>query len=119
MLIKRGSSGDCNNLSTIQGAGGSVPLPAMGPSCGGIQIMKKNSQWLLMCLAGFGLALTALTGCQTNVGGMTLPSGRYLEHPPQFIPPSPAFPLSRELASQEAAAAGVPAGGAVQPLPRP
>jgi hypothetical protein len=82
--------------------------------------MMKKTRWPLVCLTGLslGLGMTALTGCQTNVGGMTLPSGRYLEHPPQFIPPSPPFPLSRELASQEAAAAGIPAG-AVAPLPRP
>ncbi len=34
--------------------------------------------------------------------GMTLPSGKYVNHPPQYIPPSPAFPLTRELATQEA-----------------
>jgi hypothetical protein len=58
--------------------------------------------------------LTEMDGKQTIVfalrsscsaAGMTLPSSRYLEHPPQYIPPSPPFPLPRELASQEAAAA--------------
>jgi len=67
--------------------------------------------------AGLGLALLALGGCQTWVAGMTLPSGRYLEHPPQYIPPSPPFPLSRELASQEAAAAAALPGGVAAPLP--
>ena len=44
------------------------------------------------------------------VSGMTLPSGHYLQHRPQYFPPSPAFPLSRELATMEAnnAAAGPP-----------
>jgi hypothetical protein len=97
-----------------------LPFHMHGFLAGRIQNMKKTRQWPCWCLAGLGLALTALTGCQTNVGGMTLPSGHYLEHPPQYIPPSPAFPLSRELASQEAAAAGVPNGAAVvPPLPRP
>jgi hypothetical protein len=27
------------------------------------------------------------------VAGMTLPSGQYVQHPPQYFPPSPAFPL--------------------------
>ncbi|MFL5241195.1 MAG: hypothetical protein ACJ8FY_03730 [Gemmataceae bacterium] len=82
--------------------------------------MKTKRQWPCWCFAGLGLALTVLSGCQTNVGGMTLPSGHYLDHPPQYIPPSPAFPLSRELASQEAAAAGAPvAAPVVPPLPRP
>jgi hypothetical protein len=35
------------------------------------------------------------------MAGMTLPSPHYLEHPPQYVPPSPPFPLSRELAQQE------------------
>jgi len=32
---------------------------------------------------------------------MTLPSGRYLDHPPQYFLPDPDFPLQRELATQE------------------
>lgn len=56
-------------------------------------------------MLGLGLSLAGLTGCQTWVGGMTLPSGRYLEHPPQYFAPSPPFPLARELASMEAQAA--------------
>jgi hypothetical protein len=79
--------------------------------------MKKTGGRSLWIVAGLGLALAAGSGCQTQVGTMTLPSPRYLNHPPQYIPPSPAFPLSRELASQEAtAAAGVPG---VAPLPPP
>lgn len=85
--------------------------------------MKRNRRRPGRCLAGLGLTLLALSGCQTWQAGMTLPSGRYLEHPPQYIPPSPPFPLPRELASQEAAAAAavpgaVPGAGAV-PLPPP
>jgi hypothetical protein len=83
--------------------------------------MKRNGNRRGSVLAGLGLALLALSGCQTWQAGMTLPSGRYLEHPPQYIPPSPPFPLPRELASQEAAAAaalGVP-GPAPLPVPVP
>jgi hypothetical protein len=83
--------------------------------------MKKR-RWPGRILAGPGLAVILLSGCQTWTSGMTLPSGRYLEHPPQYFPPSPPFPLSRELASQEATAAaalsGAPPGEAV-PLPVP
>jgi hypothetical protein len=32
---------------------------------------------------------------------MTLPSPHYLDHPPQFIPESPPFPLTKELGRQE------------------
>jgi hypothetical protein len=70
-------------------------------------------------VAGLGLALAALTGCQTWVAGMTLPSGRYPEHPPQYVPPSPAVPLTRELASQDAAWSAPGPPGAAVPLPPP
>ena len=73
-----------------------------------------------------GLSLTALAGCQTWVteAGVTLPSGRYLEHPAQYVPASPPFPLSRELTSMEAggAVAGAAAGAggpAIAPAPPP
>jgi hypothetical protein len=81
----------------------------------------KNRTWAQAAgAATLGMVLSGLTGCQTWVGGLTLPSGRYLEHQPQFFPPSPSFPLSRELATQEeqsarAAAAAAPAA----PVPPP
>jgi hypothetical protein len=84
-----------------------------------MDVLRRRPLW---CLLGLGMALASLSGCQTWVAGMTLPSGRYLEHPPQYFPPSPAFPLTRELASQEATMAA-PAPGAVPgpavPLPAP
>jgi hypothetical protein len=86
----------------------------------------KRKRWPGLMLAGLGLGLSLLSGCQTWVAGMTLPSGRYLEHPPQYFPPSPPFPLARELASQERAnAEALGVGGAgfgpgeAQPLPPP
>lgn len=89
--------------------------------------MKTMRRWQLVCAAGFGLAVALSAGCQTWTysSGMTLPSGRYLQHPPQYIPPSPAFPLQRELATQEtiAAESGLPVGpgapGVVPPPPAP
>jgi hypothetical protein len=74
-------------------------------------------------LAGLGLALMLLTGCQTWIGGMTLPSGHYLDqHPPQYFPPDPDFPLQKELAAQEeinalTAPGARPAIGGVNPVP--
>jgi hypothetical protein len=59
--------------------------------------MRRKPRWLACAAAALGCGLT---GCQTWVGGMTLPSPRYLEHYPQYFPPDPAFPLPRELASQ-------------------
>jgi hypothetical protein len=75
--------------------------------------MRKR--WLGRALAGMSLCLVTLSGCQTWFAGMTLPSGRYLEHPPQYFPPSPPFPLPRELAAQERAWAAVPEGAVVPP----
>jgi hypothetical protein len=50
------------------------------------------------------LAFTLAAGCQTWIGGMTLPSGDYLRENPDYIPKGPSFPLQRELAAQQAAA---------------
>ena len=82
--------------------------------------MKKTRTWWSAGAVGIGITLTAATGCQTWVGGMTLPSGHYLQHEPQFFPPSPSFPLTRELAGQEAAAAaGIPGAAPPGALPTP
>jgi hypothetical protein len=76
--------------------------------------MHTTRRWQCLPAAGLGLALAALTGCQTWVPGaaLTLPSPHYLEHPPQYFPPSPAFPLTREAATQEAISARVAGPGA-------
>jgi hypothetical protein len=60
--------------------------------------MRMKARLLTAALV---MALTGSTGCQTWYGGMTLPSGRYLEHYPQYFAPDPQHPLPRELASQE------------------
>lgn len=69
-------------------------------------------------VVGMAVLFAGLTGCQTWVPatGMTLPSGHYLQHRPQYFPPSPTFPLSRELATQEANSA---AAGPPLPVPAP
>ena len=78
--------------------------------------MKKNHRLLNWCLAGAALVLVTVSGCQTNVAGMTLPSPHYLDHPPQFIPQSPPFPLTKELSRQEEiAVAPVPGADALPP----
>ncbi len=71
-------------------------------------------------IVGLGLLLAGLTGCQTWTysSGMTLPSGHYLEHRPQYIPPSPDYPLERELAyMQQQSQVGPAAGGPAAPPP--
>src|SRR4051812_14750500 len=83
--------------------------------------MTITRRWQMLCAASLGLGLTATSGCQTHIisAGMTLPSPHYLEHPPQYFPPDPDYPLQRELNSQlnqaaAAAAANAPIAG---PLP--
>jgi hypothetical protein len=68
--------------------------------------MSTMRRGLGICGAGLALVLGLVSGCQTWVpeAGLTLPSPDYLKHPPQYIPPSPPFPLSRELATLEKAA---------------
>lgn len=82
--------------------------------------MRTNRRWLASVATFLGLILTSSTGCQTWYGGMTLPSPRYLEHYPQYFIPDPAFPLPRELASQEdpegVARRGGPVGGGAPPV---
>jgi hypothetical protein len=61
--------------------------------------VKSPGAWLLLlgCLA----TCCASTGCQTTVGGQTLPSGHYLEDDLQFFPPGPEFKLSRQVEALE------------------
>jgi hypothetical protein len=63
--------------------------------------MQTTRRTLSRLVGTLGVVLMGLTGCQTWYGGMTLPSGRYLEHYPQYFAPDPIHPLPRELASQE------------------
>ena len=55
---------------------------------------------LLACLGCGGLALT---GCQVDVGGQTLPSAYYLQDDIQYFPAGPEFKLSKEAAALKAA----------------
>jgi hypothetical protein len=78
--------------------------------------MQTKRRLRVLLATGLGLGLSVLTGCQTWMGGMTLPSGHYLEHLPQYFPQEPDFPLPRELAYQEEAA-GLLAPGRVPGQP--
>ncbi len=58
-------------------------------------------QYLWHRLAGGSLLAVALavTGCQVNVGGQTLPSPYYLSDDIQYFAPGPEFSLAREAAA--------------------
>jgi hypothetical protein len=86
--------------------------------------MRIQRRLRVLLAASFGLAAPLAVGCQGQMAGMTLPSGRYLGHYPQYFPQEPDFPLQRELAYQEEAAGllapqnRAPAGnGQVNPVP--
>ena len=81
--------------------------------------MKRNRSARGRLLAVCGIGLAALAGCQTYYGGMTVPSPRYLEHPPAYAPESPYYPYARELATMQAQQAQIEAGlaGAAGGLP--
>ncbi|MBQ18363.1 MAG: hypothetical protein CMJ65_14695 [Planctomycetaceae bacterium] len=51
---------------------------------------KRLGSGLLLLVA---LTTMGLTGCQTTVGGQTLPSGYYLRDDVQFFPAGPEFLL--------------------------
>mgnify|MGYP003340905689 CR=1 FL=1 len=52
------------------------------------------------------LASTAiLTGCQTTIGGQTLPSPDYLTDDVQFYPAGPEFPLTNQVEASRKQAA--------------
>ncbi len=55
-------------------------------------------------LCGLGLAIASVvsTGCQTDVGGQTLPSPYYLSDDIQYFPSGPEFKLSQEAATMKA-----------------
>ncbi|MFM8379678.1 MAG: hypothetical protein ACKOB1_10190 [Planctomycetia bacterium] len=53
-------------------------------------------------LAVLGLAGLALTGCQVDVGGQTLPSAYYLQDDIQYFPAGPEFKLAKEAAALKA-----------------
>jgi hypothetical protein len=87
--------------------------------------MKRFSARSWLIAAACGVGLTFSNGCQTwfPETGQTLPSPDYLHHVPDFIPPSPSFPLAKEQFSLEQAAAQpsamprglLPQGGQPQP----
>ena len=53
-------------------------------------------------LAVAALCGLAVTGCQVDVGGQTLPSAYYLQDDIQYFPAGPEFKLSKEAAAQKA-----------------
>jgi hypothetical protein len=71
------------------------------------------NRYLPGALCAIGLvALLGGSGCQTSIGGQTLPSPHYLTDDVQYMAPGPEFKLAREAAAQKAFAASQAAAGA-------
>jgi hypothetical protein len=77
------------------------PTPLDGPGCvAGVTLQKEHAKLDARSVGAAVVGAAAAVG--EMCGGMTLPSGQYVNHPPQYFPPSPAFPLPREMAAQQA-----------------
>ena len=63
---------------------------------------EKQSIWMKVATLGLGLAALGVTGCQSSVGGQTLPSPHYLLDDVQYFAPGPEFILSEEAAAMKA-----------------
>ncbi len=66
--------------------------------------MTKRTR-VVLALGWLGSLMGMGVGCQTWVGGMTLPSPDYLKDKPDYIAPAPQYKHSRELASMQRAMA--------------
>lgn len=60
---------------------------------------KRGAGWAATALL---LGCAALTGCQIDVAGQTLPSPSYLQDDVQYYAPGPEFKLAREAAALKA-----------------
>jgi outer membrane murein-binding lipoprotein Lpp len=74
--------------------------------------VKTNSSrpGLFLALTAAVICNSALTGCQTTIGGQTMPSADYLADDVQFFPAGPEFPLTNQVEAsrkQEAAAKAI------------
>jgi hypothetical protein len=64
---------------------------------------NNRRRGLRSVLLGLGaLFAMGVTGCQTDIGGQSLPSPYYMQDDVQYFPPGPQFKLSREAAAQKA-----------------
>ncbi len=59
-----------------------------------------RSSSLMLLLAGVAIAATG-TGCQSTVGGQTLPSAYYLRDDVQYFPAGPEFKLQKQVEALE------------------
>ena len=66
--------------------------------------MNANTpkHWTKAVLLGAGLVVLSATGCQTHIGGQTLPSPYYLTDDVQYFAPGSENKLAHESAAMKA-----------------
>ncbi|MGW8256585.1 MAG: hypothetical protein ACWGMZ_03770 [Thermoguttaceae bacterium] len=62
---------------------------------------KRHNPFRALLLGMGALFALAVTGCQVDVGGQSLPSPYYLTDDVQYFAPGPEFLLSREAAAMK------------------
>jgi hypothetical protein len=77
---------------------------------------RKANNWMVVggTLSLVGALLVGSTGCQSSIGGQTLPSPYYLLDDVQYYPSGPEFKLPREASALQAAQAEEAARKATQ-----
>ena len=60
---------------------------------------ESRTGLVLAAMVAFASSV-CLTGCQTTIGGQTLPSPGYLTDDVQYFPAGPEFPLTNKVAAQ-------------------
>jgi hypothetical protein len=61
-----------------------------------VKATAGRSRILLSFLAAISSSVV-LTGCQTSIGGQTLPSATYLDDDVQYFPAGPEFKLTNQV----------------------
>ena len=72
---------------------------------------NKTTHWTKAVLLGVGLVALSATGCQTHIGGQTLPSPYYLTDDVQYFAPGSENKLANEAAAMKAYASDQDAQG--------
>jgi hypothetical protein len=65
-----------------------------------VKATAGRSRILLSVLAAISSSIV-LTGCQTSIGGQTLPSATYLDDDVQYFPAGPEFKLTNQVEATE------------------
>ena len=58
---------------------------------------NKGRKGILLSMLAAMASSALLTGCQTSIGGQTLPSATYLDDDVQYFPAGPEFKLTNQV----------------------